>query len=32
MTAILYARVSAKNGQSVQRQIDELKVVAEKSG
>lgn len=32
MTAILYARVSTKNGQSVQRQIDELKVVAEKSG
>ena len=32
MTAILYARVSTKNGQSVQRQIDELKVVAKKSG
>ena len=32
MTAIVYARVSTKNGQSVQRQIDELKVVAEKSG
>ena len=32
MTAILYARVSTKNGQSVQRQIDELQVVAEKSG
>lgn len=32
MTAVIYCRVSTKNGQSVQRQIDELKVVAEKSG
>ena len=32
MTAIMYCRVSTKNGQSVQRQIDELQVVAEKSG
>lgn len=32
MTAIIYARVSTKNGQSIQRQIEELTNVAHKSG